>query len=85
MDAVTRRSNAFSKALATVLRGLREEKNLSQLELASRAGISNQYVGYIERELRRPTVETLARLAIALDCPVSDICKRTEELLSKKS
>jgi transcriptional regulator with XRE-family HTH domain len=80
VDAVTRRSSAFSKAFAAVVRSIRTEKGLSQYEVANRAGISSQYVGYIERELRCPTIEKLARLAIALETTATDLVERAEEL-----
>ncbi len=83
VDAVTRRSSAFSKAFAAVVRSIRTEKGLSQYEVAHRAGISSQYVGYIERELRCPTVEKLARLAIALETTATEIVKRAEEMATR--
>lgn len=84
MDAVTRRSSAFCKALAGVVRAIRKEKGLSQYEVANRAGITSQYVGYVERQLRCPTVDTLARLAIALDTTATDLVSRAEESLRKR-
>ena len=84
MNAVSRRSNAFVKALAAVLRTMRKERKLSQLELANRAGISHQYVGYIERELRCPTVDILARLAIALETEASEICMLAEKAAARQ-
>ena len=84
MDAVSRRSSAFCKALAGVVRAIRKEKGLSQYEVANRAGITSQYVGYVERQLRCPTVDTLARLAIALDTTATDLVSRAEESLKKR-
>ena len=83
MDAVTRRSSAFSEAFAAVVRSIRTEKGLSQYEVAHRAGISSQYVGYIERELRCPTIDKLARLAIALETTATELVKRAEERAAK--
>ncbi len=64
---------------------MRKENNISQLELANRAGITSQYVGYIERDLRCPTAETMSRLAIALGSEVSIISKRAEKLVALKA
>ncbi len=66
-----------------MVRSIRTEKGLSQYEVANRAGISSQYVGYIERELRCPTVDKLARLAIALETTATELVKRAEELAAK--
>jgi len=84
VDAVTRRSTAFSKALAGVIKASRLEKDLSQYEVANRAGITSQYVGYIERLQRCPTVDTLARLAIALETTATDLVSRAEEATRKR-
>jgi len=84
VDSVTRSSKAFVDALAFVLKARRKAMELSQLELANRAGISHQHVGYVERGLRTPTADTLARMAIALECRLSDVCREAEERLSSK-
>lgn len=64
---------------------MRKEQKLSQNELANRGGISHQYVGYIERGIRCPTVEMLSRLAIALGTDVSVLTKRAEKLIAEES
>ena len=54
------------------LRLLRVAKGVSQDDLALSAGIERAYVGHLERGSKNPTIETLEKLAIALDCHVSD-------------
>lgn len=54
------------------LRLLRVAKGVSQDDLALSAGIERAYVGHLERGSKNPTVETLEKLAIALDCHVSE-------------
>jgi transcriptional regulator with XRE-family HTH domain len=53
--------------VARNLRILRKQKGLSQEELAFQAGINRNYVGQIEREEKSPTIDTLEKLAGALD------------------
>ena len=53
-------------AVARLLREERERQVLSMSEVAGRAGISQQMVSYVERELRMPTIDTLFRLAQAM-------------------
>ena len=46
----------FLKGLGQQIRVLRQEKNLTQAELAERAGIGPKYVGEIERGRTNPTM-----------------------------
>lgn len=78
MDAVSRQTNAFVKALADALRASREEKGLSKNELAMRAGLSQPYIGYVEQGARCPTADSLMRLALALEIPLHQIISRAE-------
>ncbi len=55
------------------MKGLRQLQGLTQAELAEAAGLHPQYVSQLEREQRSPTLETLDRLAGALDVPVSEV------------
>jgi transcriptional regulator with XRE-family HTH domain len=41
--------------------------------LAARAGLSQQMVSYVEREMRNPTLDTLLRLSNALGIDLSDV------------
>ena len=56
---------------AEVLKRLRAERNLSQLELARRAGMSAAQLCKIERGRNELTASTLRRLSDALGVPVS--------------
>lgn len=51
----------------------REHRNLTQQELATRAGISKPYLSQIETGKRQGTVETLSALARSLDVPLDAI------------
>ncbi len=55
------------ETVATNLRRLRQAKNLSQEELADRAGINRNYVGMLEREQHAATIDMLEKLAIVLE------------------
>lgn len=52
------------------LRQLRLERNLSLLELATRANISHSYLYYLESRKKVPSLTVLFRLATALEVPI---------------
>lgn len=59
--------------LARNVRRLRKELEISQEELADLANLHRTYVSGIERKVRNPTIEILARLAVALGVSESDL------------
>ncbi len=63
------------RLIAQRIRQKRKAAHLSIEQLAEKAGISTSYLAYIESGNRRPTLETLDKLAVALELPVSDLVK----------
>lgn len=59
------------KNLSKRVRELRLSKRMTQEECAARAEIATAYLSGLERGVRNPTVKVLARLAQALDQPLS--------------
>ena len=57
----------------TRVRRLRAARNLSQEELASRAGVHRTYLGGIERGERNPSLKNIAALAQALGVTLSQM------------
>jgi transcriptional regulator with XRE-family HTH domain len=55
------------RVVAKNLRRIRQERGLSQEELADRANLNRNYIGMIEREENSPTVDALGQLSDALD------------------
>lgn len=64
-----------SKNIGNRLRKLREQKDLTQEELALQAGLNRAYIGYIERGERNPSTDTLAKLAKVLNVPLYEFFK----------
>jgi CheY-like chemotaxis protein len=62
----------------TAIRNQRAELRLSQEELADRAGLHRTYVSDVERGARNPSLETIRRLAQALERSVSTLFIQTE-------
>lgn len=55
------------------LRRLRVAKNISQDELALISEVERAYVGHLERGTKNPTIDTLAKLAVALECEIMEL------------
>ncbi|MCL2021282.1 MAG: helix-turn-helix domain-containing protein [Betaproteobacteria bacterium] len=62
-----------------ILRHHRSEKNISQEELAYRAGVDRTFVSRLERGIRQPTITTLIGLGRALGVPAADLVRETEK------
>lgn len=60
------------------LREWRQRRGLTQEQLAERSGLSYKFIGEIERGTGNPTVETLGRLAAALDVDLSELLRAGE-------
>jgi transcriptional regulator with XRE-family HTH domain len=54
------------------LRALRMAKNMSQEKLALEAGLDRTYIPSIEQGKRNVSIEVIAKLAKALDIPMTD-------------
>ena len=61
------------------LRALREEKNLSQGDIEKRTGLLRCYVSRVENGHTVPAIETLEKLARALECPLYQLFYDGEE------
>ena len=64
-----------AEKFGAVVRRLREEKGLTQEELAERAGIRATYVGFIERGDNVPTLTIVIQIASALRVRPSDLLR----------
>lgn len=60
------------------MKKIRENRGLTQEKLAFRAGLNRAYVGYIERCERNPSIETIYKIAQALNTPLYKFFKFEE-------
>jgi len=58
--------------VGALLRGWRERRRLSQLDLALRAGVSARHLSFVETGRSRPTSEMIIRLAEQLEVPLRE-------------
>ncbi|WP_109507866.1 helix-turn-helix domain-containing protein [Nocardioides speluncae] len=61
-----------TESAGTLLRDWRQRRNVSQLDLALRAGVSARHVSFIETGRSQPTSTMLLRLADNLDLPLRE-------------
>jgi transcriptional regulator with XRE-family HTH domain len=67
------------KAFGQALREIREAQQLSQEQLALKAGYDRTYISLVERGMRSPTIRTLVKLAAVLQVKPSSVMERMEK------
>lgn len=68
-----------SQIVGDVIAKFRKEKGISQEVLSGLADIGRTHLSAIERGVRKPTLETLYRIAVALDVKMSEIVIEIEK------
>ncbi len=71
------------KLVGKVVSDFRRRKGLSQEVLSGLADIGRTHLSAIERGERKPTLETLYRIACALDVNMSDMIIEMESHINK--
>lgn len=69
-----------SSRVAKILREERERRGLSMNSVAERSGLSQPMISLIERELRKPTLDSLLRIAMAIDLDLADVIRKALRL-----
>lgn len=72
-----------SRITGSAIRELRKKRGISQEVLSSMAGIARSHLAMIETGAKSPNVDTLWRVADALDMRLSEIIRLVEEALLK--
>jgi len=65
----------FKKIFSSNVRKYRIKQNLSQEELAEKAGVHRTYIGSVERGERNITINVMEKISIALEIPITDLFK----------
>ncbi len=68
-----------SKIVGEVVSDYRKKKGLSQEVLSGLSDIGRTHLSAIERGERKPTLETLYRICVALDVKMSEIVAEIEK------
>jgi transcriptional regulator with XRE-family HTH domain len=74
-------SRRVALRVAQSLRDERTRQRVSMEQLAAKSGLSQPMISYVERGLRNPTLDTLLRIAAALDI---DLSKLLEQALKRR-
>jgi transcriptional regulator with XRE-family HTH domain len=77
------RIRAIVSNLARLLSAERQRQGLSMTELAVRAGLSQQMISYVEREMRNPTINTLLRITDALKIDLADLIRTAHQRVAR--
>ncbi|MCL6611228.1 MAG: helix-turn-helix transcriptional regulator [Peptococcaceae bacterium] len=74
---------SLEKIFGRVLCDIRKERGLSQEELGFKSSYHRTYISLLERGQKSPSLNTIFRLATALDVYPSEIIQRVETLSKK--
>ena len=69
----------ISKKLGSIIQKLRKDADISQEELAFKAGVHRTYIGMVERGEKNITIINLEKISKALEIPISEIFKFVEK------
>lgn len=61
------------RTFGQALRVVRKSRNLTQLKLARRCDLDRTFISLLERDLRQPTLSTIAKLSDALSIPPASL------------
>ena len=70
--------------LGQVIRVARKARNFSQETLAYESGVNRTYLSQIERGVQQPTVNTLLKLAEALNTSAGDLLRIAEDMAANE-
>ena len=73
-------SQRWAQAVGDAVRARRGELQISQERLGYAAKLDRTYISGVERGVKNPTIQTLRKLARALECRPSELLARAEQL-----
>lgn len=83
------RKNDFRESVVSNVIGLlreeREKQGLSMNVVAQRSGLSHSIISLVERDLRNPTLDTLLRIAEAIEVDLGKVITKAREMAAKPS
>jgi transcriptional regulator with XRE-family HTH domain len=80
----SQKPQTVSAEVVRLLRQERQDQNLSVYRVAKDSGLSQQMIHYVEQGMRNPTLDTLLRIAGALDVDLSRLIGRASVTTASK-
>lgn len=75
------KAHTAAKHFGQIIRWHRLKANMTQETLAAEAACHPTYISLVERGLRNPSLDTMLKLADALNCPAWKLVRETESQL----
>lgn len=73
----------ISDIFGAVLKQQRLEKNYSQAKLAEHSGLDRTYISLLERGQTQPTLESLFKIALALETTPASLVEQVQSYLKQ--
>lgn len=80
--SLAKASHAECEKIIQLLKAERERRGLSKYAVAQQSGLSQQAIGYMEKGHRIPSLETVLRIANAMNVDLPAIIKRAQKELA---
>jgi transcriptional regulator with XRE-family HTH domain len=83
--SIQRDSEALCAQIYRLLREERERLGLSKYALAAKTGLSQQTIGYMERGLTSPSLDTVLRLVRGMEIDLAELLSAAEKRAKVKT
>ena len=74
----------ISKLIGEQIRAFRQDRGLSQEQLALKADLNTTFLGQVERGIKKPTIDTLEKIVNALDITFEDLFSFEKNIIKHK-
>lgn len=78
-----KKRRAICAKVADIMQQERVKRKMSLSAVAEKAGISYQMVGFVEKQTRNPTLDTVLRICDAIGIDFNDVLKRATKPAKK--
>ena len=78
-------TEAIGTRVALVLKTERQKREISLKALAKKAGIARQTISYVEQGVQSPSLDTLLRIALALEIDLAKVIARAQRLAANET